>query len=210
MDTNFYKSQYGQDKIINELFFKNKKNGVFVDVGAHDGVSGSNTYFFEKFLEWEGLCIEPMPQSFEELKDNRKCKLVNGCAYKENGTVIFRNIQGYSDQLSGIIDSYDKKHLERVNHEIKLYGQTYQDIEVISYNLNDLLIENNFLKIDFLSLDVEGSEFEIIKTLDFDKLHFDVLCIENNYQSNDIREYLSKNNYSFHSRIMIDDVFIKI
>lgn len=53
---------------MNERFFKNLKNGVFFDIGAHDGVSLSNTYFFEKELGWSGICLEPIPEVFERLK----------------------------------------------------------------------------------------------------------------------------------------------
>lgn len=53
-----YKSQYSQDKFLNENFFKNKKNGVFIDIGAHDGITMSNSFFYEKQLGWDGLCVE--------------------------------------------------------------------------------------------------------------------------------------------------------
>ena len=56
-----YFSQAGQDKIIREFFFKNKKNGFFVEIGAFDGIQGSNCYHFEKFLNWDGIaaiCIQ--------------------------------------------------------------------------------------------------------------------------------------------------------
>ena len=63
-----YYSQCKQDQYINESFFKGKDSGVFVDIGAHNGISLSNSYFFEKELGWNGVCIEPMPEVYSELK----------------------------------------------------------------------------------------------------------------------------------------------
>jgi len=188
MIDSFYKSQYNQDKILNDIFFKNKKFGIFLDIGAHDGITLSNTFFYEKYLEWTGLCIEPIPNVFDKLKENRSCDLINGCAYKTNGKILFRQLKGYSEMLSGILESFDKQHIDRIEKELQIYQQSFED---------------------FLSLDVEGSEFEIIKTIDFDKIIIDVLLIENNYNDNTIKDYLNKHNYEFYDRIVIDDVFIR-
>jgi FkbM family methyltransferase len=208
MKSENYKSQYGQDKILNDLFFKNKKNGIFVDVGSHDGINLSNTYFYEKELGWDGLCIEPIDSVFEKLKLNRNCKLIQGCAFKNRGKVKFRKIDGYSEMLSGIVESYSIGHNNRVEHEIKEYNQKSEYIMVESYNLNDLLLEFGFTNVDFLSLDVEGSEFEIIKTIDFNKININIMSIENNEDTSTIREYLEKNGFIFHSKIAIDDIFV--
>ena len=65
-----YYSQIGQDKFVNE-FFKGKLNGVFVDIGAHDGESGSNSLFLEKHRNWSGICIEPGPAEYKKLEESR-------------------------------------------------------------------------------------------------------------------------------------------
>ena len=74
-----YYSQYGQDKFIHETFFSNKRDGTFVEIGASDGFFISNTYFFEKNLNWKGICIEPNPKLFSSLKKNRNCICYNCC-----------------------------------------------------------------------------------------------------------------------------------
>lgn len=66
-------SRAGQDLFLFENFFRGKRNGVFVDVGAQDGETGSNSLFFEDFLGWRGLCLEPQPQTFAKLRARRKC-----------------------------------------------------------------------------------------------------------------------------------------
>ena len=62
-----YYSQFKQDQFLNEVLFNNKKNGFFIDIGAHDRVTISNTLFFEKHNEWKGICIEPNPKGFATL-----------------------------------------------------------------------------------------------------------------------------------------------
>lgn len=94
-----YHNQVEQDKILNKMFFKNKKYGMFLDIGAHDGLTGSNSCFFERELQWTGICIEPIPEIYEQLCKNRKCKCINACAYNKNGTTKFNRISGYSEML---------------------------------------------------------------------------------------------------------------
>ena len=77
-----YYSQYGQDAFLyNKIFAYKAGNGIFIDVGAYDGITFSNTYLFEK-LGWTGICIEPDPSSFEVLKKTRNCILEN-CAISD-------------------------------------------------------------------------------------------------------------------------------
>src|SRR5437773_2248892 len=64
-----YTSHYGQDRILNKYFFHDKRNGTFVDVAAYDGIFCNNTYFFEKNLDWTGICIDC--NAFEQLTKNR-------------------------------------------------------------------------------------------------------------------------------------------
>ena len=63
-------SQFNQDKFIFENFFPVKSDGVFVDIGAHDGITLSNTWFFENYLGWTGYCFEPNPSLFAKLVEN--------------------------------------------------------------------------------------------------------------------------------------------
>lgn len=62
-----YKGQEGQDKWINERVFRNKPNGVFVDLGCYDGITYSNTWYFEKMLNWTGICVEPNPEVYPRI-----------------------------------------------------------------------------------------------------------------------------------------------
>lgn len=203
-----YKSQYQQDRILNESIFLNKKNGIFVDIGAHDGKTLSNTYFYEKELEWTGLCIEPLPRVFSQLKENRSCILINGCAWSSDTFKTFRIIEGYSEMLSGILDAYPQSHVDRINSESQSNSQIIKDVDVKCYDINKLLKDNKLFYIDLLSIDVEGSELEILKAIDYIEIKIDVILAENNYNDSNLRDFLISKGYAYIGSISIDDVFV--
>jgi len=133
-----YFSQYNQDMFI-DFFFNKKENGVFLDIGAHDGISFSNTFFFEKERNWDGICIEPIPSVFDKLRNNRNCIVENCCILDKEGSITFREVVG-PDMLSGIIDFFDNAHLQRIEREIKEYPNGgYRDISISAVNINNLL-----------------------------------------------------------------------
>ena len=202
-----YYSQYKQDQFLNENFFKNKRNGIFVDIGAYDGIELSNSYFFEKHLEWKGLCVEPIPSVFNKLIKNRNCFCEQVAAWKENDIKKFKIIEGYSETLSGLIDSYEYEHKKRIDSEIKAFNQKYIEIEIQCIDINLLLSKHDLYNIDFLSIDTEGSEIEILKKLDFSKFKIDYISVENNYNNSEIREILKKANFELISRLNIDDIY---
>lgn len=205
-----YTSQWKQDEILNEKFFKNKRNGVFVDVGAHDGKTGSNTYFFEKDLGWSGLCIEPILDRYVELVKNRpKSICIFGCIYETSGTVDFREINGYSEMLSGIEKCYDSRHIQRIKDELAQQGGTYKITQKHSFCLKDLFNLHNLTNIDYLSIDTEGSEMEVIKGIDFTKVNIHVIDIENNYSDDRVKIYLENKGYSLTCKIGGDDIYVK-
>src|SRR5690349_1243951 len=100
-----YKSQWKQDSFLHENFFPDKKDGVFVEIGAHNGILGSNTYFYEKELGWSGICIEPLEERYKELIQNRSCICLNCCVYDKSGEIDFIENSGYTEMLSGIKDT---------------------------------------------------------------------------------------------------------
>ncbi|MBS0652883.1 MAG: FkbM family methyltransferase [Verrucomicrobia bacterium] len=174
-------SQYEQDRYVYETFFKDKKNGVFVDIGAHDGISINNTYFFEKFMGWQGICIEPIPEVFTRLQSNRNCLCIQGCIYDKSETVQFLRVHGYPEMLSGIIENYDLRHIHRIEREVRQMGGSFEIIEVKCYSLTKLLLDHGLRHVDYLSIDTEGGEMKILQSIDFDQIDIDVIDVENNY-----------------------------
>src|ERR1700754_3325813 len=125
-----YHSQYNQDRFLDEVVFNRKKNGYFLDIGAHDGKTLSNTYVFEKERGFRGICFEPNPKVFAELKGNRQCTLINKGVGKKNGKVEFMAIEGYAEMLSGVIENFDPAHLSRIDDDLKVKGGQKKIIEI--------------------------------------------------------------------------------
>jgi len=201
-----YYSQYNQDKILNTRIFKNKKNGFFIDIGAHDGITYSNSYFFEKELEWTGICVEPNPSVFKQLQKNRKCTLINKPAWIENKKEVFFTITGHSEMLSGLYDTYHPKHLKRIKSEIDDLNQKFEITEVECFDLNEYLIKNSINNIDFISLDTEGSEFKILKNIDFSQISIKVIVIEIPYDQNEVINFLENKNFYLYAYAQNSDL----
>jgi len=204
------KSQTGQDKELYNKYWKNKCYGTFLEMGALDGSKFSNSWFYEKVLAWRGLCVEPNPLNYKKLLGNRPlCIDVNAAVTKENGMLKFMQVEGYADALSGIVDAYDPRHLERIQEEVKTKGGTMEIVDIRGVTLHDLLAENNIDHVDFFSLDTEGSELMILQGIDWTKVSIDVIMVENNYGDDKVEQFMKTVGYKKDFSIQFDDVFVK-
>jgi FkbM family methyltransferase len=206
---NTFYSQYQQDHYVYEHIFKGKTDGVFVDIGAHDGTTFSNTRFFEETMNWTGICVEPLPEIFDKLKESRNCICINGCIFADKKTVPFLKISGYAEMLSGIIENYDPMHLARIQSEIAAYGGKSEVIEIKCFGLTELLSENNITHVDFLSIDTEGGEFAILKSIDYSKIDIDVIEVENNYKE-PFEDFLKTVGYKKIAKAGPDEIYRKV
>ena len=201
-----YHSQFEQDKFVYEKYFINKDKGYFVDIGAHDGITFSNSKFFEE-LGWEGICIEPNPKIFEILTNNRKCECVQKAITNNTGTSQFFQITEGPDMLSGLVDEFTDNAIARIHHELKSLSEGFDYINV-ECDLFENIVQN--IKIDFLSLDTEGNELKILQTMDFNKFNIDVITIENNDYDDKFFNYITPKGYQFVTRLGCDEVYKKI
>jgi FkbM family methyltransferase len=202
-----YVSQIGQDRFIDE-FFDKKENGFFVDVGANEGVRISNTFFLEKYRNWKGICIEPLPEEFKKLEKNRTSINLNFCVSDFEGETEFTYVEGYANMLSGMSDKYHDLHKDRVIGEVNYYGGKIHKITVPVKTLQSVFDEYNITEIDFCSIDTEGSELSIVKSINFSKTLIKVFIIENNYKETEIEEFLKTKDYVLYTKLEWDDVFI--
>jgi FkbM family methyltransferase len=205
----FY-SQYGQDKWLYNTFFINKGPGVFMEIGADDGIDKSNTLFFEESLGWKGICIEPSPKRFKLLEQNRTCICENYAVSNVVGEVKFLDIAGWGKGLSGIVHKYDSRHRKRIEDELR--HPLNKGKEVIKINtelLPNLLDKHNITEIDFCTIDTEGGEYDILSTLDFNKYNIRIIIVENNYGDDKISKLLTDNGYKKIHKLEIDDVYVK-
>ena len=193
-----YYSQYKQDKFLYENIFKQHKNGIFVDAGAHDGISLNNTLFFEKNFNWSGINIEPIKSVYDKLAINRPNSInINCAAGLSDGTAEFILNTGYTEMLSGLKEEYDNRHYNRTLSENHSNGGTTQVINVAVKRLDTIFKENSIKHVNYLSIDVEGGEYSVIKGINFDNVFIDVIEFENNYPdtSAPIVKYLSYKGY---------------
>jgi FkbM family methyltransferase len=205
-----YKSQYGQDKWLNDNIFKNKKNGVFLEIGALDGVVLSNTHFFEKELEWTGICFEPNSNQFEQLEKNRTCIKEKIALSDFVGTSEFLEIYGYGKGLSGIVEDYDPQHLKRIGSEIQNQNNLGSKKVTVSVDkLDNILEKHKLYYIDFCSIDTEGSEYKILKDFNFEKFFIKVIMVENNYHNDKVPSLLKSKGYELINEISVDQIFIR-
>lgn len=206
---NGYLSQYGQDKFVAE-HFKFIKNGVFIDIGANDGKTLSNTYFLEKELSWNGLAIEPSPKVFKRLEVNRNCILINACISDKTGNAEFLELSGHTEMLSGLTEKYHQKHLRRIDNEIEEFSGEKNYIQVPCYVLEDIVKKHGLDKIDYLNIDIEGGEFDVLKSINFNNIDIDIIGIENNYKEDKIKNYLHHYGYNLIAIVGSDELYKRV
>lgn len=196
-------SQCGQDGFVVSLFGE-KRGGTFLDIGAHDGVSFNNTCFLERALGWSGICVEPHPTSFERLKRNRSCVCVNTAVAAHSGNAQFLQVEGQGSMLSGLIDTHsDAPHAHEYaaahDAEVRL-------IDVEARTVAELLSSHGLRTVDYINLDIEGGELDVLKTIDLRGLAVEVLSVENNYPDNRIEGYLHTQGYRLMA-ILGDEIY---
>ena len=197
----FYKSQFGQDRHVIENIYHNKENGYFVEVGAYDGINMSNTYLLENKYKWTGICIECNPIHFNNLNKNRLyCNKCNYAVYNEDNKIM-NFINDNDGGCSGFVETNTHTHI--LNKNI---------IQVETKKLSTILDDFNAPNfIEFLSIDTEGSEFDILNAHNFDKYLFGYICVEHNFIDKNrkkIRELLKSKGYVFYRENNVDDDYI--
>lgn len=167
-------SQLGQD-IFALLETGFKRNGFFVEFGAASGFELSNTWLLEKEFGWSGIVAEPSPAWHEVLTKNRSCTIDFDCVWSVTGERLPFTVvpKGELSTLSSFKDRDNHSHLRKGG----------ESIMVDTISLGDLLARHNAPKIiDYLSIDTEGSEFEILKNFDFSSYEIRVITVEHNSQ----------------------------
>ena len=207
-----YFSQCKEDEFIHNRYFKNKLNGTYIELGAVDGIFQSNTLFFENNLGWKGILIEPHPETFKKLELNRKNNFLfndlvscfeNELEYKYMDEVVA--VAGVSDTLS---ESHNNSWYGKFADDNKI---TIKKCLIKPKTLTEIIKSTNLTHIDFFSLDVEGHEYEILKSWDF-SITIDLILIEmlgvDPEKEELCRKILIKNGYIFDIKCAHNEIFI--
>jgi FkbM family methyltransferase len=150
-------SQMGQDYWIYGEAFNEKEGGYFLDIGAHDGITTSNTYLLEMRYKWSGICVEANPLTFAKLKENRRVQCLNVCLDSSEGEVNFT----LRDVFGGIVDeNLDNSSLNKISSDKIIKLKTVPLLSILKEHQAPNII-------DYLSIDVEGSEERILGDFNF-------------------------------------------
>tara|TARA_B100000989_G_scaffold283879_1_gene250148 strand:- start:34 stop:861 length:828 start_codon:yes stop_codon:yes gene_type:complete len=187
----FEKIESSHSQICQDIFASfvvgDKYEKTFLEFGATNGLDISNSYTLENSFNWTGVLAEPSPQWHESLKKNRKnTKIITKCIWKESGKKIdfFMSDFGSLSTIKDFIES-DKISIP-VNSEIRNKSGKIISVETIS--LNDVIKEYfNGICPSYISIDTEGSEYEILKAFDLDNFRPKVFTIEHNHTENNAK-----------------------
>jgi FkbM family methyltransferase len=196
------------------LAYMNYDGGYFVELGANDGITQSNTFHFERYKNWVGVLVEPIPQNYLNCLKIRSTEtkiFPAACvAFDYSGQfveILYSNLMSTSLALESDLENptdhaiQGKQYLE--DH------QTNFKFGAVAENLNSILTKAEAPKrINLLSLDVEGAEIEVLKGIDHQEFRFDYICIEcRNIEK--MQSYLSNLNYLLVEKLTIHDYLFK-
>jgi FkbM family methyltransferase len=194
-----YHSQIGQDQWVLQGVFPGVRDGYFVDIGSADGMYLSNTKSLED-RGWTGVCIDPFPTNVE----SRTCDVIPEVVYSSSGQVLSFRQAGV---LGGIQD-----HLNRYASDKSVQNAAL--IEFTTTTMNEVLESAQaptFLH--YVSLDVEGAEYEVLQGFDLGKYQVGAFTIEHNFEEpkrTQIRELLERHGYRIALSIQFDDWYLPV
>ena len=203
-------SQFGEDKKIIKLFHKNKK-GIYLDVGCFHPIRQNNTYLMYK-LGWKGINIDLNPLSIE-LFNVARPNDINICAAlssKESTETV------YFDHSLSSLNTISKEHIFFLKKAFGLNKLEKRKIKTVT--LTSILKKNKIRKIDFMNIDIEGSELKVLRTINFNYFDIKVICIEvlnqfftkrGKINKDKIIKILKQNNYALKFKTLANYVFVK-
>jgi FkbM family methyltransferase len=168
-------AQIQQDRwVLSET--SNKRDGFFVEIGAFDGKNLSNSYLLEKDFGWRGILAEPNPTLSETIRKTRTSPLCTQPVDAVSGRSITMRFVDHAPEYSAMADrAFSDDHAD-------LRRKSGTEVVQTTISLNDLLAQHSTPgHIDFMSIDTEGNELDILSTLDVSRYHIHLMCIEHNF-----------------------------
>lgn len=208
-------SQIGQENYVLEKL-NYKTNGFFIELGGGDGKYLSNTYLLEHKYGWNGILIEPS-RKFHEISKHRNCMAVQSCVSDTVGKAVF--VEGMTDSWNGGRHHSYLSSLKSNFDELLFINNTpvkIPPIEGVEREVSTTLLENILddckapAIIDYLSLDIEGNEYSVLKNFPYDRYKFRVITVEHNMlepNRSNIRRVLERNGYKYDKTLEIDDCY---
>lgn len=201
-----YASQAGQDLVVDRIM-NQKEGGTFVDVGAYDGVTGSNSMFFERWRNWTGVLVEPVAAQRLKAEKMRTQPCLEYAVSDKKGTAEFITVTEGFTQMSGLSKTYDDDLLKRVRSDPR-HVETI--VKVPTRSLSAILVEADILNPDFISLDIEGGELAALQKFPFDKHDVTVWSIENNTADPALPALMREKGYNLAEFCGPDEIYVKM
>jgi FkbM family methyltransferase len=200
-----YKAQFGEDKILVD-YFGHKAEGFYVEVGAYDGVRMSNSYHFEH-LGWDGILVEADPGLADECRSSRPRATVINCAVvspQAPPVVTFRVSDEWKSLSSLSFNKSRRKEVEQLTGDFKV-----SEISVPGKTLDAIFAEQGIARVDFLTIDVEGHEWDVLQGFTISRWKPEIVIIERNTLLPDLRiaGYMFRNGYYYLRTTGVNDWF---
>ena len=197
-------ADYETDLVI-QKYFEPGYTGVCIDIGAGIGTERNNTYYFENNY-WKCLCIEPNPKLYAHMRMYRRLAMNIACSdydKKEVPFYVYDINEGNQEAISSLVvdQRLVDSHKEMINQ--------VEEIKVEVKKLDTVLSRVNLEKIDFLSIDTEGTELDVLKGFDISKWNPKLFVLENNFSESKFSEYLRDFGYVFSERVGVNDFFVR-
>jgi FkbM family methyltransferase len=182
-------SQRFQDLFVDWML--QKKNGIFIEFGACDGINISNTYYLEKYMGWSGILLEPAKTWHNNIKINRpNCIIDFRCVSDESGNEVF-----FYENIDPALSSLNNNFFSNNSYKVKTVSLN----DVFFEYVEKLLKKSNEIEsIDFISIDTEGTEYQILKEFNFNKYSPKIIIVEHNFdpiKSKLLKELIEAHNY---------------
>lgn len=196
-----YYGQFDTDKVI-ESYFPGQKTGRCIEVGAYDGIKGSNSKYFED-LGWETICIEPNPFIFPALWENRNGRCLNIAVDCFDGIRPF-NVYDFKSGIQSSLSS-----LKTDPRLIEDYGDAIEKTTPVEVAVFQLGVIIPLSYIDFISIDTEGTEMNVLMGCQLHRQKPKLLVVENNYADEVMRSYLRQYGYKLDQRYKVNDFYLR-
>jgi FkbM family methyltransferase len=155
------------------LYFLGLKPGIFFEAGMANGITLSNSFILENLFGWRGIGIEPLPEFFLKARDARTNTHMYQCALVADETV-----KSVTLRSGGLLSSLDQAMPDDSHSGLR---SSFNQISVDARSFMSIMRELGWTRIDFLSLDLEGHELPILKSIDFSSISVQIIAVEHNH-----------------------------
>ncbi len=203
-------SHNGQEEEVIDSY-NGSRDGVYIDIGANDGISHSNTYALEKYFNWKGLLIEPLPRLLKHLINHRNeynNYFINACVYNKTYMSTFMEVVGGTGEFSGVADTWPW-------YENNAHNNSYVKSMIPCFHIQEVLDAYGLTHVDYMSVDAEGADMLILQGIDWSRFTANIVSVECHdtkslVMENDMKElFMNKLQYKRMKRKGWDIMFFK-